>query len=193
MLFPAHASAGSHGALLAPAAHPGALCAPCSMRLCSLRGGAAPLAAVLGLERGGEGGGAARQRRQSLATDAHADAGQGGGGAATPAKRPWGLLALLLSVYVHNQWSRNALQYSVNFAVAPSADAAREFVNIAMDISKAEYAVLASYAFILLYTVFSLLSGRVADTTSRPKTLAVASAAWSLAVLASCDIFVYMH
>ena len=193
MLFPAHASAGLHGALLAPAAHPGALCAPCSMRLCSLRGGAAPLAAVLGLEHGGEGGGAARQRRQSLATDAHADAGQGGGGAATPAKRPWGLLALLLSVYVHNQWSRNALQYSVNFAVAPSADAAREFVNIAMDISKAEYAVLASYAFILLYTVFSLLSGRVADTTSRPKTLAVASAAWSLAVLASCDIFVYMH
>jgi hypothetical protein len=82
-----------------------------------------------------------------------------------PAKRPWKLLVLLLLVYVHNQWSRNALQYSVNFAVAPSADTAREFVNIALGISKAQYAVLASYAFILLYTIFSLLSGIVLACT----------------------------
>ena len=70
---------------------------------------------------------------------------------------------------------------------------AAKFVHDTDPVLLTEYAVLASYAFILLYTVFSLLSGRVADTTSRPKTLAVASAAWSLAVLASCDIFVYMH
>ena len=29
-------------------------------------------------------------------------------------------------------WRRNALQYSVNFAVSPSAEASREFVNIAL-------------------------------------------------------------
>ena len=74
---------------------------------------------------------------------------------------------LLLAVYVHNQWSRNALQYSVNFAVSPSAEASREFVNVALGISKSEYAILASYAFILLYTVFSLVSGRVAGESLR--------------------------
>ena len=122
---------------------------------------------------------------------------------------------MLLTVYVHNQWSRNALQYSVNFAVSPSAETSREFVNVALGISKSEYAILASYAFILLYTVFSLVSGRVAgivqtpilptamrqhfpfcdkptaqtnaDTTSRPKTLALASAVWSLAVIAQAS------
>ena len=81
--------------------------------------------------------------------------------------KPWGLLMLLLAVYVHNQWSRNALQYSVNFAVSPSAEASREFVNVALGISKSEYAILASYAFILLYTVFSLVSGRVAGESLR--------------------------
>ena len=30
----------------------------------------------------------------------------------THTSRPWGLLAILLAVYVHNQWCRNALQYS---------------------------------------------------------------------------------
>jgi len=97
-----------------------------------------------------------RAVRGSAGGDAGADA------KGALAKKPWGLLALLLTVYVHNQWSRNALQYSVNFAVSPSAETSREFVNVALGISKSEYAILASYAFILLYTVFSLVSGRVA-------------------------------
>jgi hypothetical protein len=32
-------------------------------------------------------------------------------------KRPWGLLALLLAVYVHNQWSRYVDDQQYNTAV----------------------------------------------------------------------------
>eukprot|EP00802_Teleaulax_amphioxeia_P012435 Tamp_12477.p1 GENE.Tamp_12477~~Tamp_12477.p1 ORF type:complete len:525 (+),score=24.13 Tamp_12477:3-1577(+) len=133
------------------------------------------------------------QRPASLAaTKADGGAGNGGadstGGAELRARRPWGLLAILLAVYVHNQWCRNALQYSVNFAVTPSPEAAREFVNIALDVSKGEYAMLVSYAFICLYALFSLVSGRVADTQSRPRTLSLAAALWSTAVIAQATV-----
>eukprot|EP00961_Rhodomonas_salina_P016825 226918-Rhodomonas_salina.4 len=42
---------------------------------------------------------------------------------------------------------------------------------------------MASYGFTLLYTMLSLLAGRVADTTHKGKTLALACSLWSGALI----------
>jgi MFS family permease len=42
---------------------------------------------------------------------------------------------------------------------------------------------MVSYGFTLLYTAFSMVAGRVADTTHKGKTLAAACLTWSSALL----------
>ncbi|EKX34208.1 hypothetical protein GUITHDRAFT_119625 [Guillardia theta CCMP2712] len=81
-------------------------------------------------------------------------------------------------------WTRNSLQYAVNFAVQPSAEATREFINVALGFSPQQYAFLASYGFTLLYTFASLIAGRVADTVDRGKTLSVSIFLWHSGVKA---------
>jgi hypothetical protein len=77
-----------------------------------------------------------------------------------PRGQRWALLALLLCIYVHNQWSRNSMLYAVlpNLEIAPNlayalaaptesasldavqvnfsapASASREFLNVALSI-----------------------------------------------------------
>ena len=93
------------------------------------------------------------------------------------------LLLLLLAAYCHNQCTRCLVVYAVNFSPS-NAGKCKEYMNIALNIDPAQYALMVSYGFTLLYAVSSFFAGLVADRTDRVKTLCIAVLGWSCALAA---------
>ena len=93
------------------------------------------------------------------------------------------LLFVLLAAYCHNQCTRCLLVYAVNFSPA-NAMKHLQFVNVALNIDPAQYALMVSYGFTLLYAISSFFAGLVADRTDRVKTLCIAVVVWSCALAA---------
>ncbi|CAM9703847.1 unnamed protein product, partial [Choristocarpus tenellus] len=92
----------------------------------------------------------------------------------------WVSLAMLLLVYVSNQWSRNLVYYVQNFDVASTSATAKEFMNIGIGFDETEYGLLASFSFTILFSTFSLLAGRTVDVVSRKTATTVSCLVWSL-------------
>ena len=97
------------------------------------------------------------------------------------------LLFVLLAAYCHNQCTRCLLVYAVNFSPA-NAMKHLQFVNVALNIDPAQYALMVSYGFTLLYAISSFFAGLVADRTDRVKTLCIAVVVWSCALAAQGTI-----
>jgi MFS family permease len=97
------------------------------------------------------------------------------------------LLLLLLAAYCHNQCTRCLVVYAVNFSLE-NVNKGKEYLNVALNIDPAQYALMASYGFTLLYAICSFFAGLVADRTDRVKTLCIAVLGWSLALAAQGTI-----
>ena len=105
---------------------------------------------------------------------------------AAPATRPGVLLAVLLALYVSNQWARNLPSYIVNFAPAAvqEAGAGRSLMNVGLGFDQAQYGLLVSYGFSLLYTACSFPAGYLCDRLPRKRLLLCAALGWSAATAA---------
>ena len=57
-------------------------------------------------------------------------------------------------------------------------------MNKDLGFGEEQYAVLASFGFTALFTVFSLIAGRAADKLNRAQVVAAGAAAWSVASIA---------
>jgi len=69
-------------------------------------------------------------------------------------------LAALSMVFISNQWSRSLIYYLVSF----SSDAhSFEFMNIDLGFGAAQYGIVASFGFTLLFAVSSLFAGPITD------------------------------
>ena len=90
-----------------------------------------------------------------------------------PAKRPNVLLAVLLALYVSNQWARSLPSFLVSFdaAAAQAADAGHRLMNVGLGFNQAQYGLLVSYGFSLLYTAFSFPAGWACDRLPRTRLL----------------------
>ncbi len=119
---------------------------------------------------------------------AEAEAAKGkpadGSDAAVPLSA-WLVVALLLGVNVHNQWTRALVYYLVSFKVDDSPENKNLYMNKDLNFSEEQYGVLASFGFIALYTVASLVAGRAADKFNRAAVVAFAAATWSLSTAAT--------
>ena len=101
-------------------------------------------------------------------------------------KRPYFVLAALVLLYVNNQWSRMLPSYLVSFDEAGRAGrTGRELMNVALGFSPAQYGLLVSYGFTLLYVACSFPAGIACDILPRKAVLLVAASGWSLATAAS--------
>mmetsp|Transcript_38710 Transcript_38710/g.51003 ORF Transcript_38710/g.51003 Transcript_38710/m.51003 type:complete len:551 (-) Transcript_38710:259-1911(-) len=110
---------------------------------------------------------------------------RGGQATSTLGWYPYLALGSLLLIYIHNQWSRSLIYYIVNFSVESTPEAAKEYINVALNFDQASYSVLASFGFTLLYSFMSVFAGRAADVLNK-KLLAIGAAlTWSLSTLAS--------
>jgi MFS family permease len=96
----------------------------------------------------------------------------------------WFVAILLLIVNVHSQWTRALVYYLVSFKAPDNADSARLYMNKDLGFGEEQYAVLASFGFTALFTVFSLIAGRAADKLNRAQVVAAGAAAWSIASIA---------
>ena len=99
----------------------------------------------------------------------------------------WFVAIFLLVVNVHSQWTRALVYYLVSFKAPDSADSARLYMNKDLGFGEEQYAVLASFGFTALFTVFSLIAGRAADKLNRAQVVAAGAAAWSLASIAQAS------
>jgi hypothetical protein len=96
----------------------------------------------------------------------------------------WFVAILLLVVNIHSQWTRALVYYLVSFKAPDNADSARLYMNKDLGFGEEQYAVLASFGFTALFTVFSLIAGRAADKLNRAQVVAAGAAAWSFASIA---------
>jgi len=96
----------------------------------------------------------------------------------------WFIVALLLALNIHNQWTRALLYYLVSFKVEITPENARQYMNIDLGFGQEQYGLLASFGFTALYTLFTLVAGRVADGNNRAVVATMAAAGWSLTTLA---------
>ena len=123
------------------------------------------------------------------ALTAKADMEAAGGAAAvevSPLRRRL-ILAALVAVYSSNQWCRSLLFSSVNFE---SSDAFR-FLNVDLDLSRSEYALLGTVAFNALFSACSLAFGAVVDAADAAKVTWASCGVWAVATVAAghCDTF----
>lgn len=91
------------------------------------------------------------------------------------------IVGVLLLLFTVNQWSRQLLLYTVNFAEPYSEKAALLFINIDVGFDQAQYGIVASIGFAALFSLASLFAGRVVDRTSPRELLASTTVLWSLA------------
>lgn len=96
----------------------------------------------------------------------------------------WLIVGLLLMTNIHQQWTRALVFYLVSFKVPASDESARLYMNIDLGFGEEQYGLLASFGFTLLFTVFSLVAGRAADSGNRAGITALAAAGWSVATAA---------
>ena len=111
------------------------------------------------------------------------------------ANRPKLVLAVLVALYMSNQWARMLPSYLVSFdperVSAPGA--AHELMNADLNFDQAQYGLLISYGFSLLYTVCALPAGAACDRFSRKKILLASAAGWGAATAASSFARSYSH
>ena len=91
-------------------------------------------------------------------------------------------LFLLLALNTQNQWSRALIFYLVDFG-ASGADAAQQFMNVALGFDEAAYGLLASLGFAALFAVTSLAAGVATDRLDARVLLGGSGALWSGAML----------
>ena len=89
------------------------------------------------------------------------------------AGRPGLILAVLVALYVANQWARMLPSYLVSFDPVRLAQpgAAFELMNADLNFNQAQYGLLVSYGFSLLYTLCALPAGAACDQFSRKRRL----------------------
>ncbi|CAN0198680.1 unnamed protein product [Ectocarpus sp. 4 AP-2014] len=131
---------------------------------------------------GGTDGGPAGAQAKRKASSPKEGVSKGGVERDSKVKVPWVSwvsLAMLLLVYISNQWTRSLVYYVQNFDVATTEATAKEFMNIGLGFDETQYGLLASFSFTLLFSTCSLIAGRAVDVVSR-KTATVASClVWS--------------
>ncbi|KAJ1435295.1 major facilitator superfamily domain-containing protein, partial [Ochromonadaceae sp. CCMP2298] len=88
------------------------------------------------------------------------------------------ILAVLLTTFASNQWSRQAIYYLCDFS---SSGDAFKHINVGLDFTKEMYASLASFGFTAVFAVVSVFAGSVSDRIDRRSTLALSCAVWSAA------------
>lgn len=128
----------------------------------------------------------ARQAAQPVEAVSHSSesstAARGGGRAPSTAAA-YGVLFLLLVVYIHNQWTRSLIYYVVDFSdlaeSAPDADVV--LMNEAVGFSAATYGAMASLAFTAVFAPVSLLAGTAADRCDRSLITWLSLLGWSAA------------
>jgi MFS family permease len=98
--------------------------------------------------------------------------------------RRYVVLGALVLLYVSNQWARMLPSFLVAFDEAGRAGrTGRELMNVALDFNAAQYGLLVSYGFTLLYVACSFPAGVVCDTYSRKRVLLCAAGGWSVATV----------
>jgi MFS family permease len=105
----------------------------------------------------------------------------------TPTAYGWFVAFLLLAINVHNQWTRALVYYLVSFKAPDGAESSKLYMNKDLNFGEEQYAILASFGFTALFTVFSLLAGRVADKFNRAQVVIAGTSAWSLANVAQAS------
>ena len=98
----------------------------------------------------------------------------------TPTQRT-ALLGSLIGVYTSNQWCRQLLFSTVDFN---SEDAFR-FLNVGLELSRADYALLSTLTFNALFAACSLAAGALVDRADAVKLTYVSCGLWSLATVAT--------
>lgn len=96
----------------------------------------------------------------------------------TSAVNPNVILASLLLVFASNQWCRQAIYYLCDFST--NAEAFKH-INADLLFSQQQYAALASFGFTVIFTLFSLFAGSVADRNDRSVIIAISGVIWSIA------------
>ncbi|CAB1106720.1 unnamed protein product [Ectocarpus sp. CCAP 1310/34] len=137
---------------------------------------------VLSMSGGGTDGGPAGAQDKRKSFSPEEGVSKGGVEGDSKVKVPWVSwvsLAMLLLVYISNQWTRSLVYYVQNFDVATTEATAKEFMNVSLGFDETQYGLLASFSFTLLFSTCSLIAGRAVDVVSR-KTATVASClVWS--------------
>ena len=98
----------------------------------------------------------------------------------TPTQRT-ALLGSLIGVYTSNQWCRQLLFSTVDFN---SEDAFR-FLNVGLELSRADYALLSTLTFNALFAACSLAAGALVDRADAVKLTYVSCGLWALATVAT--------
>ena len=91
------------------------------------------------------------------------------------------LLGSLIGVYTSNQWCRQLLFSTVDFN---SEDGFR-FLNVGLELSRADYALLSTLTFNALFAACSLAAGALVDRADAVKLTYVSCGLWSLATVAT--------
>ena len=98
----------------------------------------------------------------------------------TPTQRT-ALLGSLIGVYTSNQWCRQLLFSTVDF----TSDDAFRFLNVGLELSRADYALLSTLTFNALFAACSLAAGALVDRADAVKLTYVSCGLWSLATVAT--------
>ena len=88
---------------------------------------------------------------------------------------------ILLTIFTLNQWSRSIIFYTVNFAQPATTESARLFMNLDVGFDEAQYGILASIGFSVLFAATSLVAGGVVDRVEPRGLLSGTVVLWSLA------------
>jgi predicted MFS family arabinose efflux permease len=98
----------------------------------------------------------------------------------TPGQRT-ALLGSLIGVYTSNQWCRQLLFSTVDF----TSDDPFRFLNVGLELSRADYALLSTITFNALFAACSLAAGALVDRTDAVKLTYLSCGVWSLATVAT--------
>ena len=98
----------------------------------------------------------------------------------TPTQRN-ALLGSLIGVYTSNQWCRQLLFSTVDF----TSDDAFRFLNVGLELSRADYALLSTLTFNALFAACSLAAGALVDRADAVKLTYVSCGLWALATVAT--------
>ena len=98
----------------------------------------------------------------------------------TPTQRT-ALLGSLIGVYTSNQWCRQLLFSTVDF----TSDDAFRFLNVGLELSRADYALLSTLTFNALFAACSLAAGALVDRADAVKLTYVSCGLWALATVAT--------
>jgi MFS family permease len=88
------------------------------------------------------------------------------------------LVLPLLLVYISNQWSRFSISYLVEFPIERNAHVS---MNADIGFTEAQYGILASTAFTILFAISSLFAGNLADKYDRKILTLISCTVWTLA------------